>query len=128
MIQEISGQISFGVGLAINAGLGIASVTGGGNLEFTMNLQAQQPYIYSGTVTGIVYLTYQALIWSGTIWSRSGTLYQWPSDPSGAVDPSNFTVTTRYYDTPNYESLVWVNGSSTGTAIQDIYPYTRISA
>ncbi len=129
MIHGISGQIQFEVGLAVNAGLGIATLTGGGTADFIFNLQRTPPFIYSGVVKGEVSLTYHALIWSGTIWSMGPNppLYEWPAGTTVA-DPSGFTVTPRYYNAPYYEGAAWINGSLTGIAEQDIYPYTRISA
>jgi hypothetical protein len=129
MLQKINGQISLDVGVAVNAGIAIGSVTGGGELDFSVNLQAASPCISGGEVTGTIYVDYKILCWSGTIWSDTkNPLYQWGSDPQMSSDPaSNFTFIPRYYNTSNYERLVWTSGCWNGTAVQDIYPFTRIS-
>ena len=129
MIQSISGQITFGLGLALNAGFGIGTITGGGSVDFTVYLKPTQPYVSGGTVTGTVSIKYHVLWWGGTLWSMSGRLYEWGSDPYlnlGSI--SDFAVMPRYYNTTDYEGFVWPTGVWNGTAIQDIYPFTRMSA
>jgi hypothetical protein len=129
MIQSITGQIDFGLGLAINAGMGIASITGGGTIDFSVYLKPMQPYVSGGTVTGTVSIKYHVLWWTGTLWSMSGRLYEWGSDPYlnlGSI--SDFAIMPRYYNTTDYEGFVWPTGVWNGTAIQDVYPFTRMSA
>jgi plastocyanin len=129
LIQSITGQISFSLGLALKAGIGIAEISGGGSVGFTVYLKPEEPYVSGGVVTGNVVVKWKALIWTGEIWSMSGRLYEWGYDPytnTGSV--SNSTIIPRYYDTQDYEGFVWTDGVWNGTALQDIYPFTRISA
>ena len=132
MIQSITGQISFDVDLAVNCGIGIASISGGGSVNFVVSLKPEKPYISGGVVTGAVYIKWHVLFWQGTLWSMSGTLYEWHSpgrmNPYINPDTSNYTLTPRYYNTADYEGFVWTNGSWNGVAVQDMYPFTRTSA
>gem|GEM_PF-4357033 len=129
MIQSITGQIGFDVGVALNAGCGIASVSGGGSINFLLYLKAMQPYISGGVVSGTVYIKCHFLFWDDTLWNMTGNLYEWGSDPYIGLDQtSNFTLTSRYYNTSDYEGFMWTDGYGNATAIQDVYPFTRISA
>ncbi len=115
--------------LAANEGIGVATITEGGSLIFTMSVgPGSPPALKSASVTGVVFVQWQALLWSGTIWSEEGVLYSWGGQAGGSPDPSQPSLITRYYVGPNYDSLRWVNGSwSGGAAIADIYPYTTVS-
>ena len=129
MITSIVASLSLPVTVAIVAGVGFANIEGGGTLTFNIILGLNPPPLnFSGNIMGELFLKWNALIWSGTIWSMSGQLYNW-SDPVGATDPSgNFSVIPRYYNTSNYGDYVWKNGSWNGTAVNDIYPFTSVSA
>lgn len=129
MITSIVASLSLPVTVAIVAGVGFANIEGGGTMTFNIILGLNPPPLnFSGNIMGELFLKWNALIWSGTIWSMSGQLYNW-SDPVGATDPSgNFSVIPRYYNTTNYGDYVWKNGSWNGTAVNDIYPFTSVSA
>lgn|GEM_PF-1776280 len=124
MIQTISADVSIYAGIAINLGCGVAQISGGGGVTVNVIVNNTQPYVYLSSVTGTVLVDYQVLFWSGTIWNPSKEL--WPNDTD--PDATNFTVAMRYYNTPDYEELTWTNGSLTGTAIHDVYPFTRITS
>ncbi len=129
MITSIVASLSLPVTVAIVAGVGFANIEGGGTMTFNIILGLNPPPLnFSGNIMGELFLKWNALIWSGTIWSMSGQLFNW-SDPVGAADPSgNFSVIPRYYNTTNYGDFVWKNGSWNGTAVNDIYPFTSVSA
>jgi hypothetical protein len=128
MLQQINGEVSFDVGLAINAGIGIGCVTGQGTLTFMVDLNNTSPYITGGSITGTVEVDYNILGWDGILYSAGpGTIYQWPTGTT-TVDPSDFTLTPPYYNASYYESPTWINGSLAGIALRDIYPFTRITA
>jgi PKD repeat protein len=123
MIQQLSGDISFGAGIAISAGIGLASITGEADIEVNLLLNDTQPYVSLANVTGTLSIDYYVVGFSGTLWSASGTLW-----PPSSGDPTNFTVMARYYNTSDYEESEWTNGSLAGTAVHDVYPFTEISA
>jgi hypothetical protein len=59
----------------------------------------------------------------------SDRLYEWGEDPyMNLGSTSDFAVMPRYYNTTDYEGFVWPHGVWNGTAVQNIYPFTRISA
>ncbi|MGC8597858.1 MAG: hypothetical protein ACP5NY_08125, partial [Thermocladium sp.] len=125
MITRVRGIIEVPMTLAANEGIGVATLTEGGSLIFTMSVGPGSPALKGASVTGVVFVQWQALLWSGTIWSEEGVLYSWGQ--AGNPDPSQPSLVTRYYVGPNYDSMRWVNGSWSGAAIVDIYPYTTIT-
>ncbi len=140
MITRITSRISVAISAAINAGIGIASISGGGSLTYNVNMSVTpSPLTLSGNVQGSLSVNWNALMWSGTIWSSgSYTLFSWGpttlskiskiTSQSTNLNNTNFTLTPRYYNTTNYESFRWINGQWNGTGINDIFPYTRLSS
>ena len=122
-LQSITGAITFGVGLQMTAGVGVFALVGGGELDFNFALEPTNPFISGVDVSGTVYVKVHVYCCDCTVWSETGKLYP-PTDP----DPGNFTLTPRYYNTSNYEELTWTNGDWNGTAVQNIYPFTSVSA
>ncbi len=148
MLGSISATIGADLNVALNAGVGGLSISGGGGVGVTLYIQPSQPYIDGGKITGTVSVNYQVLWWSGTIWSESGTLYSWGNDPAqvaagsqgpavpspDAENPSSPNGTPpsyipRYYSSvPGYDALVWLPKSPSGVAVNDIYPFTSLAA
>jgi hypothetical protein len=140
MITSITSQVSIAVSAALNAGIGIASISGGGTLTFNINMSIiPSPFTIGGDVQGSLFVDWNALVWSGTIWTSGAyNLFNWGPTTLSHVsritmsaisgNSSNFTITPRYYNTSNYESYRWVNGQWNGTAINDVYPYARFAS
>ena len=140
MITSITAQVSIAVSAALNAGIGVASISGGGTLTFNINMSIiPSPFTIGGNVQGSLFVNWNALVWSGTIWTSGAyNLFSWGpntlSHVSGITmnatsgNASNFTLTPRYYNTSNYQSYRWVNGQWNGTAINDAYPYARFAS
>ena len=140
MITSITSQISIAVSAALNAGIGVASISGGGTLTFNINMSIiPSPLTIGGNVQGSLFVNWNALIWSGTIWTSGAyNLFSWGPTTLSHIsritfnstkgNASNFTLTPRYYNTSNYQSYRWVNGQWNGTAINDVYPYARFTS
>ncbi len=141
MFGNLFGTLGADLTIAVNAGIGVASISGGGTVGVDMYLQGHSPYIEGGEITGQISITFKALWFTGTIWaSPSGPLYQWGTIPTGsypraspALDRpmgnlTNFTYIPRYYNTTNYEQFVWQNGQPNGVVVNDLYPYTNLTA
>jgi outer membrane protein assembly factor BamB len=141
MVQTITGQVSFGEGLAVNAGFegdgwGL-ELTGGGSLTFTVHFSntLPPPYISGATVEAKVYLDLRWFCWQTQLWSATGKVWDIGTDPADSSSGSdltltaaNFTLLPRYYDTPDYDSIVSAPGTLNGIAVNDIYPFTSMSA
>jgi len=129
-IQQITGTINVPVTLEINGGIGIGGISGGGTIDIITYLESRQPYDEGGIVTGKIFINYNVLWFSGTIYSIGpSTFYSWGNASSSASDPSsNFTQMNRYFNITGYDSIVWINGSVKGIAVHDIYPQTSISS
>ncbi len=149
MLGGITATVGAQLTVALNAGVGALSISGGGGVGISMNIQPSQPYIEGGKITGRVFVNYNVLWWSGTLWSESGTLYKWgdpsttPNGPAGgdrdlALSPANSSLPTpipRYYapyEIPPppfpYDRDVWVKGRADGVAITNVYPFTDLAA
>ncbi len=129
-MQKIVSSISLPLTVQVNAGIGFASVSGGGTLTFSLNLQDIKPFDKGGDVTGKLFINYNALFWSGTIYSIGpSTLYAWGDVSGSSKDPSgNLAYMNRYFNVTGYDSFTWNNYSTNGTAIHDIYPQTTVSS
>jgi hypothetical protein len=153
-LSDITAAIGTSLSLALNAGVGVASIDGAGTIGVTLYLGPSKPYVEGGTVTGGVSIGYQVLYWSGTLWSVSGTLYSWGTDPptsgggsGGAGSPADarpsaglgnnsttYAPIPRYYynvsnaSTLDYGELTWTAGASDGVAIRNVYPFATLTA
>lgn len=128
-IQKIVSSISLPLTVQVNGGVGLGSVSGGGTITFTMNLQNVKPFNKGGNVSGTLFIKYHTLWWSGTIYSIGpGSLYSWGNEKGSSLDPSgNLSYMSRYFNVTGYDSVTWQNYSINGTAIHDIYPQTTVS-
>ncbi len=129
-IQKIISSISVPLTVKLNLGVGVASVSGGGTIDFTIYLQNTKPFNKGGDISGELFINYNVLFWSGTIYSIGpSTLYSWGNVSGSGVDPSgNLSYMNRYFNVTGYDSFTWQNYSINGTAIHDIYPQTTISS
>lgn len=134
MVEKLMGTMTVPVSVTVFAGLDEIEQFGiyaQGTLTFQVHLNASKPFEEGGQVTGSISIGWDFGQWQGTFYSVGpGTIYQWGSDPSSYPPASNanITVVPRYYYGSAYDSMVWKNGSSGGVAVEDIYPFTRVSS
>ncbi|HEV2231760.1 MAG TPA: hypothetical protein VGS18_06205, partial [Thermoplasmata archaeon] len=146
-IQQFIGSFTLPLSLAVNFGIGIASIGIGGTISVAVNFATNTGlYIPAGWINGSIFVEASFLWWSDQWDLASGTIYSWTSPPpplpaGGALAPSavpasgydNGTNTTwsvqpRYYVTPGYDQNVWNAVQSEGTALSDVYPHTTVTA
>lgn len=134
MLTQILGNVAVPLTIEVSLDAGIASITGGATLTITVYFSSQNPYILGGSVVGTVFISWEVdlkvVSFSGTLWSMTGTIYQWGTVPSAvklpAASPYNGPP-TRYYNNSLYDTPGWSLGSLLGTLVQDIYPRTKVA-
>ena len=127
-LQEIYGKIKIPFTLAITGGIGIGSITGGGTLELDMALQSQKPHIKGYEILGSLFVSVKALHWEHTIWQANGTIYKNGicAPRALSLDDNNWTIIARYYNTTNYNKLLWNSENRFGEVMGNIYPNTNL--
>jgi Galactose oxidase, central domain len=143
-IESFIGSFSLPLSLAVNFGIGFASIGIGGSISVAVEFATSTGlYIPAGWINGTIFIEASFLCWS-TQWNlASGTIYSWtnppPTLPAFGEQPATtppaydngtnatWTLHARYYLGPNYDQLVWSPPDSSGTAVSDIYPYTEVT-
>ncbi|MEM3860518.1 MAG: hypothetical protein QW478_14175, partial [Candidatus Micrarchaeaceae archaeon] len=133
MVNSITSRIS--LPFTVQASLSATSILSGslgGTLTFNLKLGSGAPLMKGGNITGVVFATVNALMWSYTAnLLGPGIIYSWGNtDPSSSLTNAQgqFELSSRYWNVTGYNSEVWINGSFNGTVIHDIYPQTYVSA
>ncbi len=128
-VAKVEAMISLGVSVAVGLSIGIASVSIGGSLTFTIYLQSVGSFLRGMILNASIGVTISALFlsWSDTLWS--GTLFQEGNPTPGAIPgpqsgSGNYTFTPgpRYYNVSGYQSVAWSPGAWNGTLLNDVYP------
>ncbi len=131
----------FGIGLTLEvvltAAVAIASVSGGGDVGITaqFTVSNNQMYLSKFVLSGQLFMSATFGPFGYTLMLYSGIIWQWT--PSGlvpiqrpAAHPAPKTIVSllpRYWNVTGYDSPVWANGSWSGPALHDVFPYTSLS-
>ncbi|HEV2519378.1 MAG TPA: hypothetical protein VGX00_01990 [Thermoplasmata archaeon] len=148
-IQQFIGSFTLPLSLAVNFGIGIASIGIGGQISIAVNFATTTGlYIPAGWINGSIFVEASFLWWSDQWDLASGTIYSWTSPPPpvavglGPPPPplialpgaaynngtnTTWSIQSRYYLSPSYDRNVWSAAGSAGPAISDIYPHTEVS-
>ncbi|MCI4337544.1 MAG: hypothetical protein L3K17_10250, partial [Thermoplasmata archaeon] len=143
MVTQLIGSLSLPLQVAINFGIGVASVSAGGTIAVAVNFEiSPPPFAWSNIwVNGTVQLQLQILFWS-TMWNLTGpaTIYHGmpslPERPQASTPASAYNngsgavwqVDPRAYNTTGYDHLSWTPSETAGVAISDIYPHAAPTA
>ncbi len=130
-LTSIDGDIEVPFTLTITGGVGAASITGGGTMELDMKgalNETLKPYLSSLKILGKAFVKLNVLWYEKTLWNASGTLYSW-NNTNRAMElrGDGWNMSVRYYNTTDYNTLVWNTAHNKGDVIQNIYPKTEVS-
>lgn len=145
-IKGFYGQAKVPFTIAVDCGIGVASVSGGGTLTLTAGLDSSPDHIKDFKITGRLFFEVTALTLTATLFEATGTLYQWPDNTLTANDQaltdsfvgllsealseasnqsSVWHVSTRYYVGPGYDVINW--SSASGQVVERVYPSTDVA-
>jgi hypothetical protein len=132
VMKDLLVQVGVEVGLTIQFGVdNLFEIGAKGTLGLAALFQTVSPHLAGIWVNASVAGFVQFLCFSVSFTLWSGTIYQWTADPSAAparveAAPADIFVpwgfASRYYNTTDYNRVVWNGSQPNGTAIQDIYP------
>jgi hypothetical protein len=149
-VSQFFATLSIQLQIAVNFGIGIASIGIGGAISVAVGFAVTQVtssviYLTGGWLNGSIFVEASFLWWSDQWNLASGTIYSWTNPPpslplsaalrpaSGTLAPYNngtntsWTVSSRSYVGSGFDQNVWSPAESVGQAISDIYPHTAIS-
>lgn len=127
----------FGIGVTfeviITAAVTAASLSAGAavGMSITFELANDHLSVKDFQLTGQLFVTGTILGYGITIFIYNGIIYQWT--PNGAIIHHPQITSTapallpRYWNFTGYDSPSWFNGTWSGEAIRDVYPYTSLS-
>ncbi len=117
------------IGVAVGISILGFGVSLGGNLEFDIYLETNNPFLRGMIIAGTVYVAVSALFWSTQINIIQGTWWQEGNPTPGIHHPGNgtgsngsFVIGPRYYNGTGYQQWLWVPGALNGTLMGDTYP------
>ncbi len=132
MIQNLIGTLTLALSASVDFGIGIASIGLGAGVSVALEFHTQPNFdIYGGWVNGSIFVTASFLFWSDSWNITSGTIYSWdgpgvePPWDNGSGTP--WVLDNRYYNITGYDAYVWNPATSSGPAINDIYPSAEVS-
>jgi len=124
-----AGEIDIPVTLTLKVGTDqIASLSGGGSLDFTFALESQSPYISSASVSGSLFIGGCLFdICAQDTWNVASTSFSPALFLPPARSASSVSYLVRYYNTSAYQNRTWTAGAFNGTAVEDVFPHAQFS-